>query len=123
MARTTEADVLLIMDNELTEAQVIPFLTAANLLVTEAYSGASTPTALLAEIEKWLTAHMLAVTLARTVSAEELGEAKVKYTGYWGKKLESTSYGQMVLTLDTEGISGRLGKATASMYAVTSFDS
>jgi hypothetical protein len=123
MARTTEAEVLEIMDNELTESQVTPFLTAANLLITEAFSGASTSTDLLAEIEKWFTAHMLAVTIARTASAEELGEAKVKYTGYWGKGLESTSYGQMVMTLDTEGITGSLGKASASMYAIPNFDS
>jgi len=123
MARTTEADVLEIMDNDLTEAQVSPFLVGANLLITAAFTSGNTSDSLLEEIEKWLTAHMIAMTIARTTATEELGDAKVKYTGYWGKKLEATPYGQMVQVLDTEGLMGNLGKAGASMYAVPNFDS
>ena len=123
MARTTEAEVLEIMETEVTVTQVTPFLTAANLLITSVFSGSSTADSLLAEIEKWLTAHMIASTISRTASAEELGEAKVKYTGFWGKKLDSTPYGQMVQVLDTEGLTTNLGKASATIYAVKSFDS
>ena len=123
MARTTEADVLEIMDNDLTEAQVSPFLVGANLLITAAFTSGNTSDSLLEEIEKWLTAHMIAMTIARTTATEELGDAKVKYTGYWGKKLEATPYGQMVQVLDTEGLMGNLGKAGASMYPVPNFDS
>ena len=123
MARTTEAEVLAIMDNELIDSQVTPFMTAANLLITKAFSDGNTSDELLEEIEKWLTAHMIASTIAKTTATEELGDAKVKYTGYWGKKLEATPYGQMVQVLDTEGLMGNLGKAGASMYAITSFDS
>jgi len=123
MARTSEADVLAIMDNELTSSEVTPFLTGANLLVTQAFSGdTATSSDLLVEIEKWFTAHMIAATIARTTSQEEVGDAKAKYTGYWGKNLDSTPYGQMVKVLDTQGMMIKLGKAGATLTAITSFE-
>jgi len=73
-------------------------------------------------LEKWLTAHMLAVTIQRTAAEEEIMDARVKWTGYWGQKLLSTSYGQTVLILDYTGKMAKAGKASASMNAVKSFD-
>ena len=124
MERTTEAEVKAIMDNCTVDNSVItPFLTAASELVTQVFSGDSTLSdTLLEEIEKWLTAHMLACTICRTTSQEQVGDVSVKYTGYWSKNLESTSYGQMVLVLDITGKMANLGKKGASIHAVTSFD-
>jgi len=99
------------------------FIVAANAVVNEAFAlDTTTPTTILKEIERWFAAHMIACTLQRTASEEEIMDARVKYTGYWGKKLESTSYGQMVLTLDTSGKMAKLGKGRVSMKAVKSFD-
>ena len=124
MARTTETNVKAILDGYTADITTItPFLTAANLWVTQVFEGDGTLTdALLAEIEKWLTAHMVSCTIHRTASKEALGDASVSYTGYWSKNLESTSYGQMVLMLDVTGKAGRMGKLAASMYAVKDTD-
>ena len=65
---------------------------------------------------------MIASSLDRVASEEKLGDASIKYTGQWGKKLESTPYGQMVLTLDPTGLIGNLGKSAATIYAVKGFD-
>jgi len=125
--RVTYEDVQAIMENGASDVDetVIEevYIVAANAVVNEAFLGdTTTPTAILKEIERWFTAHMIACSLQRTASEEEIMDARVKYTGYWGKKLESTSYGQMVLTLDTSGKMAKLGKGKVSMKAVKSFD-
>jgi len=124
MARVTAAEVKTIMDGcTIADAIIDTFIVGANEVITVAFSGNSDVSdTLLKELERWLTAHMIASTIYRTTSEEKIGDASAKYTGEWGKKLESTPYGQMVLILDTTGIMGQVGKAQASIYAVKSFD-
>jgi len=122
--RTTAAEVKTILPNcTVSDTIVTTLITSANAVVTEVFSNdTDIGDTLLEEIEKWFTAHMIASSLQRTASDEKLGDAAVKYTGQWGKKLESTPYGQMVLTLDFTGKMGKLGKQGATITAVTSFD-
>lgn len=122
--RVTATEVRDILDGcTLSDAIVETFINAGTLIVDDVFaSDTSLSVDLLKEIERWFVAHMIASTIHRTTSEEKIGDASVKYTGQWGKKLESTPYGQMVLTLDTTGLMGNLGKATASIYAVKSFE-
>lgn len=123
--RTTNAEVLQIMDSDCNVSTTIidRLIIAASAVVDKVFEGDSTmTTTLLKEVECWLTAHMIASTLYRTTQQEEIGEAKVIYTGKWGKELELTPYGQMVLTLDVTGKMAKAGKAGASIYAIKSFD-
>ena len=76
----------------------------------------------LKSIEKWLSAHLVASSVCRDIIEEELGEARIKYTGKFGEKLMSTRYGQMVLALDTCGALGKAGKQSAKIRAITSFE-
>ena len=124
MARTSAAEVLQILDNCTLSTTIIDvYVEAANLVVTNVLGDDTTLGASLKEeIERWFTAHMIASTLWRTAKVEELGDAKVQYTGKWGESLSSTPYGQMVKQLDTTGKMGNLGKKAASIYAVTSFE-
>jgi len=124
MARTTAAEVKQIMDNcTVSDTIVDEFITAANLTVTEILgSDTSLSTAQKTEIERWLTAHMLAVTVWRTAVKERVGEAWADYPGQFGQGLSGSSYGQMVLVLDTTGKMANIGKRGASIYAITSFD-
>ena len=124
MARVTSAEVKLIMDGCTTDSATInAFITSASLLIDRVYVNDTSMTdALLKEIERWMAAHMIASTVFRTTSDEKVGDASVKYTGQWGKKLESTSYGQMVLMLDTTGLMANAGKMAATIYAIESFD-
>jgi len=124
MARVTATEVKAIMDNcTVLDAVVTTFIAAGTEVITEVFENdTEITTALLKEIERWFVAHMLASTLSRTTSEEKVGDASLKYTGKWGKNLESTPYGQVVLTLDVSGRMANVGKMKASIYAVKQFD-
>ena len=122
--RVTHDEVKDIMDNCTTaDAIVTVFITSANALINRVFVNDATMSEdMLTEIEKWLAAHLISSTVFRIASEEKLGDASLKYTGEWGKKLESTPYGQMVLLLDASGLLANAGKTAASIYAVNEFD-
>jgi hypothetical protein len=123
MGRVTATEVKEIMDGcTVTDAIVNTYIGASTELITQIYTDGTVGDTLLKEIERWLTAHMLASTLSRTTSEEKLGDASLLYTGKWGMRLESTPYGQMCLILDTSGKIANAGKMGASIYAVKEFD-
>jgi hypothetical protein len=100
-ARVTSSEVLEIMDNcPLTSVDA--FIDAGTLVVDSVF-GSDNQDALTKEIERWFVAHMVASSVYRTTSDEKVGDAAVKYTGQWGKGLDSTPYGQMVKQIDTSG--------------------
>jgi len=125
MARTTAAKVQAIIKETISETTIDAFIAGATLLLDEVFEDETDlDDDLIAEIERWLTAHMLASTdFARVAKKEGAGGASIEYTGQWGKNLESTPYGQQALALDP---SGKLMAATARravmIEAVTSFD-
>jgi hypothetical protein len=119
--RVTSAEVLDIMDNCTMPTTVVDALiVSANAFINKAFENDTEMTeVMLKEVERWLTAHMIACTdIYRVASKERLGDAEVSYTGEWGKMLDSTPYGQMVKTLDVTGILARAGRRGASIYAV-----
>ena len=124
MARTTAAEVKEIMDNcNLDDSIVDGYILAANALVTNVLgSDITLGTILKGQIERWFTAHMIACSTYRTATEEKVGEASIKYTGQFRENLSSTPYGQMVLQLDTTGKMANIGKKSASIYAVKSFE-
>jgi hypothetical protein len=120
--RVTATEVKSILETEttLTDAQVTAIIVSANVMV-DTVLGTGTTT-ILKEIERWLSAHMVAISKERQALKEEAGGAAITYTGAYGLGLKSTSYGQMVLTLDTSGAFADLGIKSASLKAITSFD-
>ena len=127
MPRVTATEVKEIMDNcPLSDAIVETYIEIACAYVNKVFDldpdddSDGTFTDDYVEIERWLAAHMIATTRFRQVQEEKLENATVKYTGYWSKGLESTSYGQMVLMLDTEGKLAAAGKRAATIYAIKS---
>lgn len=120
------ADVRLIMKattTTLPDATIAPFLAAAGTLLGKIFTDTSViGVSLLEELEKWLTAHLIASTILRMTSEEKLGDASVKYIGKWESGLSSTPYGQMLLLMDFTGIIAELGKKQAYIYAVKSSD-
>lgn len=119
--RVTEAQVLAIMpgDTELTALTIAPYITSANVFVTDALDGKLSETVLI-EIEKWLSAHMATVVRERLSKEAGAGGAYIKYAGAWGEELSSTQYGQMVMMLDTTNTLRNLkdGRKQAYTYAV-----
>ena len=122
--RTTAAEVLQILDNcSLSSTIVDVFINDASITIDEVFENdTELSSSQLEAIERWLAAHMIASTLHRQTSKEQAGDASVTYTGRWDRQLESTSYGQMVLFLDTTGRMGNVGKQRASIYAVKNFE-
>lgn len=122
--RVTAAEVTAIMDNvTLADAVVESFITGGNAMVTN-YLGSSTlDDTTLKEIERWLTAHMIASTLERMGIQEGAGGANIRYMGEYKQNLSATPYGQMVLMLDTTGImaDASLVLKQASIFAIPSF--
>jgi hypothetical protein len=125
-ARVTAAEVKKILDDcTLTDAIINAFIAGATELVTQALGSSSLGANLLKEIERWLTAHLIATTPVgdqRTVTDEGAGGAYTKYAGTFGEGLHSTSYGQTVLALDTTGAMAGLSARKARIVAIESFD-
>lgn len=122
-ARVTAAEVREILpESQLTDVQVSAFISGATVLVDSAIGSSSELSDdLKKEIERWLTAHMIATTVERMAVREGAGGASITYTGQFGSELSASPYGQMVITLDSTGRMASLGGKAASIYAVTSF--
>ena len=78
--RVTEQEVLDIMDSgiEVSSTQMTAMITAASSVIDNVFADDSTVTdALLKELERWLSAHYVASTLARMAEKEKVGQADV----------------------------------------------
>lgn len=118
MARTTTTKVQEIMDTTLTDAQIVPFINIANRIVTRRLSATTLTAAELADIETFLTAHIIAMTKERQPSEEKVGDIWVRYQGSFGMNLEQTTYGQMVLEMDSTGNMQRSAKKKIRIRAI-----
>lgn len=118
--RVTGSEVLLIIETTLQAYQIEPLISAANKLVTAKCAGFYTDDEL-KEIERWLSAHFVAVRdPSQSVVEKQIGEAREKYGRMKtnpGRGLEATPYGQQVLMLDYKGRLGNLGSTPASISA------
>jgi len=124
MARTTATDVKVIFDTDLTDVVVEAFIDDANLVVTEILGTDTTLSAAQKEsIEKWLTAHFLALTRDQKPTEEAAQDARIKYQGRTGMSLDASFYGQQVKILDTTGkMAAKVGKKGVKFKAITSFE-
>lgn len=110
--RVTEQDVKQIID---TDVHCEPFIIAANSIVTAKLSTSGLSAEVLFEIERWLSAHFVAIKDPRPVS-ESIGGASVSFGSALGKGLEATMYGQQVKILDTTGTLATIGQRKARMH-------
>jgi len=118
-ARVTVADVKAILDNtSLEDAVITPYITSANIMVNEVM-GTTEDTDILAEIERWLAAHMITITRERQAQKEGAGGAEITYSERFGVGLKSTTYGQMVLALDTTNAFASLMLKKATIDTIT----
>lgn len=108
MARITQTELEVIISNP-SSADLTPFITAANDLVTDRLGSEGMSSTRLKSIELFLAAHFATVLLRRT-GVEEIGEARIEYQpGKLGVFLRSTDYGQAAMSLDTSGKLGAVG--------------
>ena len=102
--RTTIKLVKSVTDTELTNIQIIALIEQSNRIVTRLLSGEGMADDLLADIETWYTAHLIAVGWERQLKSEKVDDMWLTYQGKFGAFLESTTFGQMVLSLDSSGL-------------------
>ena len=109
-----------IIDTDLTDEQITPFLAAANTMVTDLLLGENYSVTTLGEIERWLAAHFVAVRDPQ-VTSEKIGDVQAAYEGKTGMGLKSTRYGQQAMVLDHHGILARMasGKRPAEVKTIT----
>ena len=101
--RATGAEVREIIETDLDDDQVLPFLDTSNVLVDEhliVTPAISAP--LLKKIEIYLAAHFITLWDPRS-QKEEAGDTRFTYEGKTAMGLDSSKYGQMAQTLDPTG--------------------
>lgn len=117
--RTTIQDVKDILEpNDLADAVIESIITSASTMLDSLFAGQSVSTALMAEIERWLSAHMIASTVLRQAVDQGAGGAYEKYSGVYGEGLKSTTYGQTALALDNTGTLASSGGKKIQFFAV-----
>jgi len=124
--RVTETEVLAIIPDDLESSDdITPQITAANAVIDATISSSdSVSSDLLKEMERYLSAHFVYMTILRQAKSVAIGgedRAEEKY-GDLGLNLDATTYGQMVKMLDPTGKMDTAGKRAASITAVTSFE-
>jgi len=129
MARVTADEVKEIIPGTTLENPAIDvYITGVSLVVDQWLTDSGLSDAILTEIERWYTAHLIASTNYRLSAREKVGDAeieygsKVEYVGKGYDRLSSTPYGQMVLELDSTGTMNKVGKRGARIFAIQSFD-
>lgn len=118
MARTTAALIKGIVEvdsEEFPDASLLPFIEAANVLVTEKCAS-TTPAydeARLTMIETWLAGHFYVVR-ARLIGSEGVAGISTSYNFSAGMYLAGSPQGQAALALDTNGGLARLNSQTVA---------
>lgn len=120
--RVNVEDVREIFDSSLTDVQLSPYIDVANSIVTDKLGSSTLGDSRLADIERFLTAHIVSLTRSREGVEEKIGEARVKYADIFGKGLEATSFGQMVMVLDTTGKLHNMSRRALKITAIKSFE-
>jgi len=109
--RVTEAEVEEIIDID-SSLSTTAFITAANALVTAVCVDSSLTTTLLKEIERWVSAHFIAMSKDPRAVKEKAGPISTDFGFKQEIGLKNTTYGQTAINLDISGALGQLAKGT-----------
>ena len=118
-ARTDINTVKGVIDTGLSDSELLLLIAQANRIVTRQLSGQSMTTALLTDIETWLTAHLIAIGKERQLFSEKVGDMWLTAQGKFDAGLKMTTYGQMVLMLDSSGLLSRASKSKVIIKAIS----
>lgn len=107
----TEAEVYGIIEVD-SDVDLDPFIRVAHLIVDEQLSGKGMSDDRLKEIERWLSAHFVAIRDMRI--ANETAGVSNAFQYNLGLNFQVTMYGQQAMMLDTSGTLAALNKAKGS---------
>lgn len=119
MARTSVSEVKNIIPTNLSDSEIQSYIDTATALVDASLAGKLSDT-ILEQIEKWLTAHLISTTRLRQLKSGKAGPASAEYFGKDGMGLNSSTYGQQAIFLDSTGTLARQseGKPSAKLEAL-----
>lgn len=117
-SRIAVSDLIEIFDTELTSAQLGAFINSAHYLIQANLVNKGLSEDVLTEIHKYLAAHFASLRDQR-VESEQVADVRKSYQGKTGMYLESTTYGQMAMALDTSGSLANLAKSPATFLSFT----
>ena len=101
----TATEVKDLTGSSLADAVVDSFITASAQIVTDRLAdGSGFTDAKLKQIHLFLSAHLVTVNRERQALEEKVDPASIKYSDIFGSGLQSTTYGQTALSLDTSGL-------------------
>lgn len=118
--RTTEANVKNIMETALESKEIIEMIKVANRLVTAKLGSASIDDETMADIETWMTAHLIAIGKERQAIVERVNDIWITYQGNYefADSLRTTSYGQMCILTDPSGLLQKAGMLKAKINSI-----
>lgn len=101
--RVSAVEVQEIINTELTTGRIETFISGAATFIENALAGKSLSEDHLKELQRWMSAHLIATTSERQLQKASAGPASATYFGVPGKGLEGSTYGQAVLNMDFTG--------------------
>ena len=101
--RTTIEKVKSIMATALEDSEIQLLIVQANTIVTRQVGSEGLTMELLIDLETWMTAHLIAIGKERQLESERVGDIWLTYHKNPSGFLQQTTFGQMVLFLDTSG--------------------
>lgn len=118
MPRVTDTEVKEIIDTDISD--LTPYITTANLMITEHLSGSGFADDYLKEIERWLAAHFLSMgkEAGGRVVKEAVTPYSVEFVNAFGHGLRHSRYGQQVLVLDTTNTFSSFGTSRAEFQVL-----
>lgn len=117
--RTTKTKVRYVIETALEDDEIDEMIRQSNLIVTRTVGNEGMNSDLLLQLETWLTAHLIAIGKERQPISEKVGDIWVQYQKSELKSfLESTTFGRMVLFLDSSGQFQASSMKRASISAV-----
>lgn len=119
MARVSEAEVAEIIEyDNTTITDISPFITAANLFVTQKLANSGMTDEYLKEIERWVSAHFVKVRDVQLLE-ERAGEAwDIRALPKMGEGLKATKEGQQAILLDYTGTLAKAANGRVISFGV-----
>lgn len=118
MSRTTVDKVKTVIETGLKNDQIERLMEMANSQIDQLITDTDITVAVKTDIETWLTAHLIASGPERQLQSEKVHDVWITYQGKFGDFLRATTYGQMVLMLDTSGSMDKATKKKAFIRAI-----
>jgi len=115
-------ELLGVSDSVISDSELVRFIQTASGMIDSVFDGTEGYSdVMLAEMECWLAAHIVASSRLRQAVSERVGDVSVSYANL-GEGLDSTSYGRMLKQLDVSGKISRIGLKAVTSKAIKQYD-